>query len=120
MEVRRVFGTVLRLYPTDHRTLFAGEMLNAIEKTAEERRGQGRLVFLRFFLSESIGLMIGSGGEWIAKLTTDRSVRGRCLPDLRMMRPPGVPKELWFAGASMSVGPRERDKIDDRETRPCS
>jgi hypothetical protein len=40
--------------------------------------------------------MLGAGREWLAKLTTDRSVRGRYLPDLRMMRPVGVSRELWF------------------------
>jgi len=44
--------------------------------------------------------------EWIAKLTTSSSVRGRFLPDLRMMRPPGVPRGLWFAGACMNVDQR--------------
>jgi len=37
--------------------------------------------------------------EWIAKLTTTSSVRGRSVPDLRMMRPAGVPKEMWFCSA---------------------
>ena len=36
--------------------------------------------------------------EWIAKLTTDKSVRGRVLPDLVMMRPPGVTQRGTFRG----------------------
>lgn len=120
MEVRRAFGIVLRLYPSDYRSLFALEMLNALEKTAEERRGHGRPAFLRFVLAELIGLMTGAVAEWVAKWTTDRSVRGRCLPDLRMMRPPGVTRELWFAGAPMSVALPEKDRIDHRESKSCS
>jgi len=85
----KAYGTLLRLYPSDYRARFAAEMLNAFERAAAERRGH---------VAELIGLMIGASREWIAKLTTDSSVRGRCLPDLRMMRPPGVPREVWFAG----------------------
>jgi hypothetical protein len=40
--------------------------------------------------------MLGAGSEWLAKLTTEESVRGY-LADLRMMRPVGVSQELWFA-----------------------
>jgi hypothetical protein len=40
---------------------------------------------------------MGAGREWLAKLTTEESVRGRSLPDPRMMRPVGVTRELWFA-----------------------
>jgi hypothetical protein len=77
-------------------------MQNAFERATEERRRPGRLIFIRLLLAEFIGLLNGIAGEWIAKLTTDSSVRGRCLPDLRMMRPPGVPRELWFAAAYQS------------------
>jgi uncharacterized membrane protein YbaN (DUF454 family) len=37
--------------------------------------------------AELAGLLTGATAEWIAKLTSDSSVRGRSLPDLRMMRP---------------------------------
>ncbi len=104
MKMRRAYRTLLGLYPRDYGAMFAAEMLNAFEKAAEERRGQGGPAFARFVVAEFIGLMAGAVTEWIAKLTTNSSVRGRCLPDLRMMRPPGVPRELWFAGACMSVG----------------
>jgi hypothetical protein len=79
-------------------------MLDAFEKAAEERRGQGVPAFVGFVLAEWIGLAAGAGAEWMAKWTTDSSVRGRCLPDIRMMRPPDIPRELWFAGAGRSVG----------------
>jgi hypothetical protein len=102
MSVIATYRVLLRLYPTDYRALFALEMQNAFERAAEEHFLLGRFVFIRFLLGEFLGLLWGAGGEWIAKLTTDRTVRGRCLPDLRMMRPPGVSRELWFAGACPS------------------
>jgi len=34
----------------------------------------------------------------VAKLTSDRTIRGRRLPDCRMMRPPGVTRQQWAAG----------------------
>ena len=111
--MRRAYGTLLRLYPNDFRALFASEMLSAFEQAVEERRGESRTVFLRFLLRECIDVATGAGAEWIAKLTTESSVRGRCLPDLRMMRPPGVPQELWFARACLNL--REKHQIADSE-----
>src|SRR2546425_11479547 len=107
MNMRRAYRALLRLYPSDFRALFAAEMLHAFDKAAEERRELGRLAFVHFALAELIGLATGAGAEWIAKLTTSNSVRGRFLPDLRMMRPPGVPPELWFAGTSVTSLPDE-------------
>jgi hypothetical protein len=104
MDLRRAYRTLLRLYPSDYTALFALEMQNAFEQKAEERRLRSRPVFVRFLLGEFIDLLIGAGAEWIAKLTTDSSVRGRCLPDLRMMRPPGLPRELWFAATCRNTG----------------
>jgi hypothetical protein len=100
----QVYRTLLRLYPSDYRALFALEMQNAFERAAEERRLLGGAVFVRFLLGEFIGLLSGVGAEWIAKLTADSSVRGRCLPDLRMMRPPGISRDLSFAGACQGHG----------------
>jgi hypothetical protein len=86
--MKRGYRILLRLYPADYRALFAGEMLQAFDRVAEERRG--------ILVREWIGAIGGAGAEWIAKWTTDAGVRGRVMPDLRMMRPPGVPKELWY------------------------
>ncbi len=113
--MKRAYGTLLRLYPRDYKALFAAEMLSAFESAAEERRGHGWMVFVRFVMAESMGLMMGAGAEWIAKWSTSPSVRGRCLPDLRMMRPPGVPREVWFAGPNVRHG-----SPPDRENQGCS
>jgi hypothetical protein len=56
-------------------------------------------------MAESTGLVLGVAVEWIAKLMSDQSARGRSLPDCRKMRPPAS------AGRS---GPR--DCSDARRT----
>ena len=94
----KAYALLLRLYPRDYRAMFSREMHLAFETTAAQRRAGGRAAFLRFAGAELIGLIGGAVAEWIAKLITDRSTRGRVLPDLVMMRPPAVPREVHFAG----------------------
>ena len=96
--MKRTYTFLLQLYPRDYRAMFAREMRRAFEITAGERRAMGRASFIRFGAAELIGLSKGAVKEWIAKLTTDKSIRGRVLPDLVMMRPPGVTQEVHFAG----------------------
>jgi hypothetical protein len=60
-----------------------------------------------------MALTMGAGVEWIAKLTTDSSVRGRSLPDRLLMRPPGVSWDAHYAGAIPSV-PEEVSKAQER------
>lgn len=85
--MKRVYTMLLRLYPRDYRAMFGREMRHSFEMAAKERHA-----------AELIGLLKGAVREWIAKFTTDKAIRGRALPDLMMMRPPGVPKEVHFAG----------------------
>lgn len=107
MNVARAYRALLWLYPRDYTMLFADEMVGAFERAAEERCQLGRTAYVRFALGELVGLAIGAVGEWVAKFTTSSSVRGRCLPDLRRMRPAGVPRDLWFAAAAGSGAPDE-------------
>jgi hypothetical protein len=86
--MKRAYDTLLLLYPADYRTMFAAEMTSAFDRLAEERRGP--------LAGELLGVIAGVAREWIAKWTTDPAVRGRALPDLRMMRPPNISKELWY------------------------
>lgn len=89
--MRRAYRIILRLYPWDYRATFGVEMLSTFERRVEQRGGSWR-----FAVVELAALAIGAGREWIAKLTTDPIVRGRALPDVRMMRPPGISREIWF------------------------
>ena len=118
MNVRQTYRTLLGLYPNDYRAAFATEMISVFEQAAEERRRESRPAFIRFVLREFIDVLIGAGLEWIDKLITNNSVRGRSIPDLRMMRPPGVRRELWFAGTCLNAGqvsvPAEVTEARDR------
>lgn len=120
MSARQVYSALLGLYPRDYATAFADEMTAAFERACAEHRQQGRVALVRFAVSEMAGLFAGAAMEWIAKLTTDSSVRGRCLPDLRKMRPAGVPRELWFgavnAGGEQSSLPLEIAQAEARVT----
>jgi hypothetical protein len=97
--MKRVYQALLRLYPYDYRASFTREMATAFEYSTLDRRAQGFPAYLRFCSAELIGLMFGAPAEWIAKWTTSKMIRARTLPDLRMMRPPGVSREAHFAGA---------------------
>lgn len=84
--MRRMYRVLLRLYPYDYRAAFEREMLEG--EFLAHAGLQSR--------EELAGLLRGAAAEWLAKLTTDASIRGRALPDLRMMRPAGVSQEAWF------------------------
>ncbi len=105
----RAYRALLRLFPLDYQAFFGTEMIATFERASEERRALGRFRYARFAASELTGLAMSAPLEWIAKMTTIDSVRGRAVPDLRRMRPAGVPRELWFSQASRCNG--EPDEI---------
>jgi hypothetical protein len=83
--MRRLYKTLLRLYPRDYTELFAAEMLAAFEEVSEERQRQGAAVFLRFAIAELMGLVTGAVAELIAKSVyavyhNNSYISGRCLP----------------------------------------
>ena len=88
--MRRAYDTLLRLYPRDFRGAFTSEMLATFASLAAEHRAKGKAIYFRFALKELICMLTGAVAEWVAKLTTDSSLRGRSLPDRLIMRPPGV------------------------------
>ena len=93
--MRRVYKTLLRLYPRDYAELFAAEMLTIFEEAYKDRRRQGSAVFLRFAVAELMGLASGAGAEWIAKSAyniyhSGSYISGCCLPDPLRIRPAGV------------------------------
>jgi len=89
--LKRIYQVLLHLYPYDFRSVFAAEMMATFDTVEPARR-----------TAELRGLLAGVAAEWIAKLTSHRSVRARTMPDLRLMRPAGMPRELWFGGAGCS------------------
>jgi hypothetical protein len=89
--VERAYRALLKLYPYDFRAAFAAEMLAAFAAVGPAHRG-----------AELASLVTGAAAEWIAKLTSDSFVRARSLPDRRMMRPAGMPRELWFGRTECS------------------
>ncbi len=90
--MNRVYARLLRLYPRDYRAMFSREMRNDFAARLRETPGW------QFAAGELLDLVRGCVREWIAKLTTDRTVRARALPDIVLMRPPGVTREVHFAG----------------------
>jgi hypothetical protein len=97
--------------------MFAAQMQDTFEHSLEERRLRHKPVLLRFLIPEFLCLLNGIAADWLAKWTTDPAVRGRCLPDVRMMRPPGITREVWFA----APGPtRLRQKHNIDESGRCS
>ncbi|HYL73199.1 MAG TPA: hypothetical protein VEU96_03285 [Bryobacteraceae bacterium] len=97
--MKRCYQALVRLYPYDYQVSFTAEMVTVFEHSALECRAQGLLSYLRFCSGDLTGLVLAAPREWMAKWTTPRMIRGRALPDLRMMRPAGVSRETHFAGA---------------------
>ncbi|HUJ50825.1 MAG TPA: hypothetical protein VLW25_11530 [Bryobacteraceae bacterium] len=116
MNFKPVYRMLLRLFPQDYRLFFEAEMLDAFGRACEEQRASGRAAYSRFVCGELAGLALSLPVEWIAKLTTSASIRARSLPDLRMMRPAGVPRELWFASAR-TLSAAAPDEIAEAEQR---
>jgi hypothetical protein len=89
------YALALRLYPADYRNRFGAEMTVAFLAAAEEHRAHG-LRFARFAAAELANLLWTACAEWIGKATSDRSWRGRSMPDPRAMRPPGILRREWL------------------------
>jgi hypothetical protein len=101
--VTGIYRTALRLFPADYILWFGREMLVALKTSSEEHRRRGWPAYVGHVSAELIGLVAGAAREWIAMLTADKAARDRALPDWRMMRPAGVPREVWFAGKPCSL-----------------
>jgi len=102
---------LLRLYPPDYRAFFAAEMAAAFDEAIIDRprRLSG---FITFLFTELTGLAIGACREWLARLDhslahSNSYINGRGLPDLLLMRPPGVTWEThygWETGRASTGG----------------
>lgn len=111
---KSLYQALLRLYPWDYATAFSDDMRIAFDEACEEHGRQRPWNFVRFATTELASLIWGAGKEWFAKLTTEESVRGRSLPDLRKMRPVGISYDVWFATPDRSS--RIEAAIDGRST----
>jgi len=116
MNFKPAYRALLRLFPEDYRLFFEDEMLDAFGRASQEQRARGAMAYCRFVCTELAGLVLSAPLEWIAKATTSGSIRARSLPDLRLMRPAGVPRELWFASAKApcSAVPNEIAEAEKR------
>jgi len=94
--MERIYRALLGLYPYDFRLWFGTDMVDAFGRSAADVRTQGAAVYLYLAIRELASLVAGCAAEWFAKWTGDREARARSLPDWRMMRPVGIPKEVWF------------------------
>jgi hypothetical protein len=115
MNLQRGYTILLRLYPPDHRAMFAAEMLTVFTQAADARREQGWSACARFVFVELIGVareaaaerhaklayevyrwanlarIFSLPAEWVAQIIyalyrSNSAFRCRCVPDLRMMR----------------------------------
>ena len=93
--MRGVYEFLLRLYPREVRTAFTAEMSALFFQLAEDRRREGWAAFARFVLAEMSGLLVGAAVAHHAR-------RQRIL-DLRMMRPPDVPREDYVAALDQVI-----------------
>lgn len=113
MTAKRIYRALLGMFPHDYRSSFEVEMLEAFSRASDEQRALGRVAYVRFVCVELAGVAMSVPKEWIAKATTSSTIRARSLPDLRLMRPAGVPREVWFASASRN-GPDEIAEVQQR------
>jgi hypothetical protein len=98
VALARAYALGLRLFPADYRAALADQMLRTFDEAACDLGRMRAPAAVRFVAREFVSLFRAIGEEWFVKLTSDAAARGRCLPDCRMMRPPGVTREQWSAG----------------------
>ena len=113
MNAERIYRALLQLFPHDYRSCFEAEMLEAFSRASSEQLAPGRCAYVHFVCGEIAGLAMSLPREWIAKATTTTPIRARSLPDLRLMRPAGVAREVWFAAAARNAP----DEIEEAQRR---
>jgi hypothetical protein len=97
-----VYTALLRLCPADFRMRFGAEMVAAFREAVDSRtlaratRDSRHAAYRLWIMRELASMARLAVREWIAKLTGDRAIRGRALPDPRMMRPPGITRAEWL------------------------
>jgi len=119
MILRRIYSTLLWLYPPDYRAFFAAEMAATFDEAVINQRQVQVGRFIVFTLAEFIGLLTGACREWIAMLAYSLShsngyIDGQGLPDRLLMRPPGI---AWQAHYGRKITPCAAKAGD--EAGPC-
>ncbi|HLK48354.1 MAG TPA: hypothetical protein VKT49_09480 [Bryobacteraceae bacterium] len=98
--MKRIFRTLLRLYPAGHREVLGEEMLFVFEQAAEEQRARGRLTFARFILVEIISMLWEAAAVWKWHRSDDAL-------DLRKMRPPQVSRQRYVTAIDEVLAARQ-------------
>jgi hypothetical protein len=62
--MRYAYETLLRLYPSGYRLVFAQEMTSVFEQAAGDCQPRGLLAYTGFLLTEFIGLLAGAFSMW--------------------------------------------------------
>lgn len=76
--MRRAYTALLRLYPAEHRDVFAAEMLDTFDRAHADWRRRGTLAFLCFAGWELTGLLQGLITEWMAKRSAGHNYVSTC------------------------------------------
>ena len=98
--MRSLYQLLLRLYPPEVRTPFAPEMAEVFAQLAQDRRREGWAAYACFAWEELAGVLIGAAAA--------HRRRGRPVLDLRKMRPPGMPREVYVAALDEVLAARRR------------
>jgi hypothetical protein len=62
---------------------------------------------VRVYLRHLFRILPDAASEQLGRLSSHPSFRGRCLPDLGVVRPPNVGKREWFYGEPADPSGRE-------------
>src|SRR4051794_33020736 len=77
--MRRIYKSILQLYPAEFRAAFSPEMIGTFEQALADHKQVGMLTYLWFSVGEFAGLLKGSLVQHLAKLAAKNSyITSRC------------------------------------------
>src|SRR5438067_2598291 len=77
--MRQAYRAILRLYPAQHRAIFAQEIMETFDQAALDWRKRGSAAYICFAVCELTGLLSGLITEWISKWTAHGGyITSRC------------------------------------------
>lgn len=78
--MREIYRNTLRLYPSQHRAIFALDMMATFDQAAADYRKRGVAPAIWFAAKEEVSLLQGIVTEWFAKLVSgDQYLAAECL-----------------------------------------